>query len=148
MARPIAAIISDIDEFLPRDGDWNRLDRLLGELFGSDQPHLGIVPLLRVFERFPDEDGFGVFWSIVHGLESLPGYECPLLESINRRPVEFTLLMVNRLLNGGIREVQGTPLLSILEESSAKLETTANARQAARNYLNFQRTKPRPHGSD
>ncbi len=144
MARTIAAIIGDIDEFLPRDGEWKRLDRLLDELFGSDQPQLGIVPLLRVFERFPEEDGYGVFWSIVHGLESLPGYEKPLLASINRKPTEFTVLMVNRMLNSGITEVEGVSLLTLLARVSSDSRATKGIKKDAERFLIHQRTKSNP----
>ena len=65
--------------------------------------------MLRVFERYPDEDGAGVFWSIVHGLEALPGYEPFLVESYSKRaPSEFGVIMLGRILNSGQREIAGT----------------------------------------
>jgi hypothetical protein len=51
-----------------------------------------------VFERFPDEDGAGVFWSIVHGIESLDvDYEQTLRASLARRPSRMGQIMLRRL---------------------------------------------------
>lgn len=60
--------------------------------------HLPVI--FGVFERFPAEDGAGVLWSIVHGIESLPlDYEPALRESYRRMPSEMAEIMVVRLEN-------------------------------------------------
>jgi len=97
MARTAEEIIAAIEAFRPGEGDWRPLDDLLAELWSVGVPQSVIPGLLRVFDRFPDEDGAGVFWSIVHGLESLPGYELFLLESAELRPTPFKRIMVDRL---------------------------------------------------
>lgn len=74
------------------------------------------VGILSVFERYPKEDGFGVIWGVLHGLESLRNYEQELLRSLARQPSEFGVCMVGRLLNAGIREVGGISLLDTLRE--------------------------------
>jgi hypothetical protein len=54
--------------------------------------------LFGVFERFPDTDGAGVLWSIVHGVESLGcDYEQPLRESLGRSGSEMAEIMLDRL---------------------------------------------------
>ena len=91
-------VLRDIDAFVPVDGDWRRLDDLLAELWhlGPREGHLPV--LFRVFERFPDEDGAGVLWSIVHGVESLPcNYGEPLRESLARQPSFMGNIMLRRL---------------------------------------------------
>lgn len=70
--------------------------------------------LLRVFERFPDEDGAGVFWSIVHGLEALSGYEKHLVAAVQRHPTDFTVIMVRRLINAGSQEIDGVKLSELV----------------------------------
>jgi hypothetical protein len=97
MARPVDQILSDIDAFQPIEGNWLPLNDLLTELWSVVVPQSAIPVLLHVFERFPDEDGAGVLWGIVHGLESLPGYESLLLESAESRPTPFKRIMVDRL---------------------------------------------------
>ena len=115
MSRPASEIANAIDEFEPKNGDWIELDELLQELFRSECPTLGIDALLRVFERFPTEDGAEVFWGIVHGVESLPNYEERLVQSVHSSPSEFGLIMVHRLMNSGFGEVAGVRLLTLLE---------------------------------
>lgn len=118
MSLEIQNIILNLDSIASvEDPDQlQKLDDSINQLFASENPELGASALLRVFERFPDKDGYGIFWSIVHGLESLPDYEEKLLESVQRQPSEFSLLMVNRMLNGGVAKIKGTDLLSILKK--------------------------------
>lgn len=97
MARSAQEILADIDTFRPAAGDWRPLDDLLAELWSLGVPPAAMVVLLRVFERFPDEDGAGVFWSVVHGLESLPDYEPVLRASAASAPAEFKQIMLERI---------------------------------------------------
>src|SRR4051812_49484689 len=101
MARPAEQILADIDAFRPVDGNWLPLDDSLGELWSVGVTQSAIPALLRIFERFPDEDGEGVLWSVVHGLESLPGYEPILIASAELRPTPFKRIMVDRLRRVG-----------------------------------------------
>lgn len=96
--RPAFAVLKDIEEFSPVDGQWRPLDDLLDELW-SQGVNQGQMPILfRVFERFPEEDGAGVLWSIVHGVEALPfSYESFLRESMARRPSHMGEIMLKRL---------------------------------------------------
>ena len=97
MARPTEEILADIDAFHPLDGFWRPLDDLLAELWSAGVPSAAFPVLLRVFDRFPEEDGAGVFWSIVHGLESLPDYEPALRASAAAAPAEFKQIMLDRI---------------------------------------------------
>jgi hypothetical protein len=96
--RPAEQILADINAFRPVDGHWRPLDDLLAELWSVGVPQSAFPVLLGIFDRFPDEAyGEGVLWSIVFGLESLPGYETILLESAELRPTLFKHIMVDRL---------------------------------------------------
>ncbi len=141
MPRAAETILADIDTFEPADGEWIALDRLLEELWSGDVPPASARVLLRVFERYPEEDGEGVFWGIVHGLEAFPGYETALLEAVQRAPTEFSLLMVNRLLNGGRSEVDGVSLTAVLEAVAADPRHPASVREEARDYLDRARKR-------
>jgi len=101
MARRSAlAVLRDIDKFVPTDGNWLRLDELLAELWSEGVTPGQLSVLFRVFERFPHEDGAGVLWSIVHGVESLPlDYESVLRESLARQPSLMAEVMLGRLEN-------------------------------------------------
>jgi len=68
--RKMASIACDIAKFAPgENGNWRRLDVLLDELWQAGAPELATPEMLSIFERYPKEDGHGVMWSLVHGLE-------------------------------------------------------------------------------
>jgi hypothetical protein len=95
--RSSQGIVTDINKFEPADGDWLELDTLLNELWLTGNQESFTTDLLKVFERFPDEDGAGVFWSIVHGIERFRSYEIELLDSLNVNPLKW-LLYVKKIM--------------------------------------------------
>jgi hypothetical protein len=99
MTRTQDQVLSDIDHFQPTDdGNWLRLDVLLAELWEEKISMSCLPTLFRVFERYPDEDGAGVFWSIVHGLEATDlDYEAALRDSISRQPSDMGRIMLRRI---------------------------------------------------
>ena len=102
MRQPIE-ILHDIAQFHPVDGVWLPLDQLLDELWSHGPPPREALPVLfGVFERFPDEDGSGAFWSILHGVESLPHDYASMLEDSHRRVPSFMAdIMLRRLAKAG-----------------------------------------------
>jgi hypothetical protein len=133
--RTVSQVIGDIGAYQPTPDGWLGLDTRLNELFGSPVPEEGIEALLGVLERFPDDDGAGVFWSIVHGLESVPGHEAALVASVRRLPTEFNTLMVQRLLNAGVRNVAGADLLLVLEDARAHPGVSASVAESVGEYI-------------
>lgn len=97
MTRSVSEILEDIDDFAPLNGNWRRLDDLLDELWQSGVPRSAIPVLFRVFERFPNDDGAGALWSIVHGVEYLDDYETELCDSLSRRSSFMGNVMLKRL---------------------------------------------------
>ena len=91
--------------------------------------------MLGVFERFPEQDGYGVFWGILHALEACDGYEAELLVSVQRKPCEFNVLMINRLLNADVYEVEGHSLEDVLRSVAVNPTATAQAVHDAKQYL-------------
>jgi hypothetical protein len=96
------------------------------------------VELFDIFERFPESDGFGLCWSILHLLEACNGYEPFLIKSVLRKPVEFNVLMINRQINGGIKEINGQNLFELLKSVAANNQSTAEAKLSAEKFINFQ----------
>src|ERR1700723_1101145 len=96
MPRTVGQIVAEIRAFQPVRGHWLALDDLSAELWEAGLYSVAVEDLLAVFERFPEDDGAGVFWSILHGLEALTGYEPALVRSVQKRPSEFGVLMVGR----------------------------------------------------
>ena len=97
--------------------------------------------MINVFERFPEDDGSEVFWGLVHFLEACSGYESTLIESVTHQPVNFPLLMINRLINGGITQVNGHSLLSVLSSARSNPRATNSAKEAAQHYIEYQTKK-------
>jgi hypothetical protein len=99
-------IISEIKAFEPEEGNWLRLDELITELWEKGNPQIGIKELFGVFERYPKDDGFGVFWSILHGIETLE-YEQNLYESLLNNPSYMGIIMLKRIENTGLEFIAG-----------------------------------------
>ncbi len=98
-------IVASLTHF--EGSDWDKLDQLLEQLWVTGAPEQGMKALFGIFERYPEDDGNGVFWTILHGLERLPNYEPALVSSVRRQPTEFNVLMVNRILNTGQESIGG-----------------------------------------
>jgi hypothetical protein len=135
MARPTESIAADIAAIEPTSGNWLGLEALLEELWTDGSPHAAIPQMRAVFERFPSDIGAGVFWSIVHGLESLPGYEAHLVRSVRRVPSEMGVTMLGRLLNAGCDDIDGVPIRDLLEEVVTRSDAGATAKATASSFL-------------
>ena len=120
----------------PKDeGQLKQLDESIAALDASSLGPNDVAQLLGVFERFPNDDGFGVFWQIVHLLERTDGVESALVDSVQRSPGEFNLLMINRLINGGIDHVGAQSLLSLLEEVALAEQADPDSARWATHFL-------------
>jgi hypothetical protein len=100
--RTSVEVLRDIANFYPTGGAWLALEGLLDELWPLGVVADSLPILFGVFERFPKDDGAGVLWSIVHGVESLPiPYRSALLASYARAPSEMGRIMLDRLARSG-----------------------------------------------
>jgi hypothetical protein len=90
-----------IREFTPNDGDWRPLEGHIERAFATPDPTKYYHAMFNLFERFPKEDGAGVFWSVLHGMEAIGGYEEMLLLYFRRWPSLMTETMLRRILNSG-----------------------------------------------
>jgi hypothetical protein len=136
-----AIICLDSISSLEDQEDLQKLDDALQQLFTSGRAELGIDAVLRIFERFQDQVDLNIFWNMVHGLETLPNYEEKLFESVTRQPSEFSLLMINRILNAGIAEIQGVNLLDILKGVATDESQSDHIRERAQDFIEYQEIK-------
>lgn len=111
------------------------LDAAIQELDPESCSPSELRALLGVLERFPEHDGFEVFWSIVHALEACDGYEVELLASVERMPCELNISMVRRLLDAGITDVGGRQLEGVLRSVIENTNATTRAVDLARDAL-------------
>lgn len=105
-----------IRKFIPRQGAWLPLEQYFEEAFANQDPKQHYSAMFDLFERYPEDDGNGVFWSAVHGMEALGGYEELLLEHFSRNPSLMTTIMLRRLLNAGQAHIGGIAIADLLKE--------------------------------
>ena len=117
------------------------LDEAVSAIFQEGLATQFFADLFQIFERFPSQDGFGVFWSILHGLEAAPGYEPFLMESVGRAPSEFTVRMINRMINAGELRIGSRELLSVLEHIAARIDIPPSVRDQAAGFVSHQQKK-------
>lgn len=122
------AQLKKLDELIQGFSDWQPTRRDFEEL-------------LSVFERFPFHDGYEVFWSIVHCIEHYQGYEPALLASVRRTPCDFNLILINRMLNGGITEIGNVSLIELLQTVAASDKASQCACETARRFIAYQDAK-------
>ncbi len=95
------ALDTSIREFTPLEGDWRPLEPLFERVFSSPDPKTYYPSIFSLFDRFPEEDGSGVFWSALHGMEAAGSYEDMLLSHFRRRPSLMTTTMLRRIKKSG-----------------------------------------------
>ncbi|WP_350287978.1 hypothetical protein [uncultured Croceitalea sp.] len=122
--RQVKEIISDIESYKSDDGNWLRLDKLVTELWESGKPEIGIDALFGVFEKNPTDDGAGVFWTILHGLETLE-YEQKLYDSLMDKPSHMTITMLKRIENTDSDTIAGKSIseLKNFVKNNPKIES-------------------------
>jgi len=110
----IQEILAEIESFETDEGNWQRLDELVVELWKSGNPEHGIDALFTIFERYPTENGDGVFWTILHGLETL-NYEAKLYNSLMKKPSHMAITMLKRIENTNSRMIAGKSISELKE---------------------------------
>lgn len=103
-----------IREFTPKQDNWLPLEQHLERAFGSSDPKQYYHAIFNLFERFPDEDGAGVFWSALHGMEAVGDYEGMLVQYFRRWPSLMTRTMLRRVLNSGQSHIGPTDIASLI----------------------------------
>ncbi len=135
--RAASSIVADIHAFQPEGGNWRPLDDLLDQLWATGEAGRYVPDLLSVLERFPEEDGVGVLWSVVHGVESLPGYEPALIRSVRHVPSELGITMVVRLISAGVAEVGNARLSDLLRDLAGRSDISEQIREVARDCAKY-----------
>ncbi len=135
-----AVLSSKLSAFTnPEDpAQLQELEATLASAYATGLSQSDKAALLQVFERFPEDDGFGVFWSIVHALEAADNYEEELVASVRRTPCVFNALMTNRIVNAGSSTVAGVPAQQLLKEVLGHSAATPSVIKHVHGYLQRQ----------
>jgi hypothetical protein len=112
-----------------------QLQRTVGDAFAKPIGRTEVAALLGVFERFPEEDGYGIFWSILHGLEQGADYEDELVRSVKRAPNLFNTLMLHRILNSGVATIHGHSIRELLASAERETSTPKQVAEQLRSLL-------------
>lgn len=107
-----------IREFTPQQGMWLPLERHFEHAFSSPDPKQYYHAIFNLFERYAEEDGAGVFWSALHGMETVGGYEDLLLQYFRRHPSLMTEAMLRRILNSGQSHIGRVPISSLIDDDT------------------------------
>ncbi|QEH34909.1 hypothetical protein OJF2_34540 [Aquisphaera giovannonii] len=136
--RNIHEIVAEVDALAPDDAselDLARLHALAVEYFSHAEAPRHLDAWFRLFERFPEGDGGGVFWSILHGIEAQPGSDEFVVASVARQPTHLPVLMVNRILNSGRSMVGGCDLVALLRSVTLDERASPEVQQDAERFL-------------
>lgn len=106
---------AQIREFSPADGYFLPLEAHFEAAFSSSDPSEYYDAIFNLFERFPEDDGAGVFWSALHGMEAVGAYEEKLLTYFRRHPTLMTRTMLRRILNSGVKQIGTTEIEGLLQ---------------------------------
>jgi hypothetical protein len=97
MTRKLDEIIADFDLFCI-EGDYiQRLSKLTDELLATSNPEKGLKAMLRILERFPEEE-LGSPGPLIYAIEHCKGYEIELLQSLKRQPTSLSIWLLYRLI--------------------------------------------------
>lgn len=114
-------LANTISSFEPENGNWLHLDKLFEDVFHSPEPAEYYPAIFKLFERFAKEDGSGVFWSALHGMEAIGKYEDELVRSFQHAPTEMSESMLIRLKNSGETHASGVSIAMLLDEKNETL---------------------------
>jgi hypothetical protein len=147
MPRDLEAITRDLNTLRAEDFDDRRspmtgperLNALCDEVLLLPNPPSAFPQLFRLMERLSESE-LGTPGPLVHTMEKHIGaYEDLLAESISRKPTDLSIWMVNRILNGKIREKERWKAL--LASASVHPLASDVVRREAQRFLEIQKRK-------
>lgn len=139
----IQKLVEQVDRFSsPHDENQLRmLDTTLQQFFSCPEARDHLEVWFRLFERFPEDDGYEMFWTILHAIESQPNYEPLLVASVRRRPSRFPVTMINRILNAGQSQIGNVRLLGLLESVASDEACIPYVREDAQDFIKHHRER-------
>ncbi|WP_148289207.1 hypothetical protein [Herbaspirillum sp. B65] len=137
----IENVIAGLEAFVPTEEDDDTCK--LYEILAGLQPlapelRKPVIPaILSLIERYPEAE-LGSPGTLVHELESIPGYQPFLRESVLRQPTDLSTWMVNRILNSELPQDIRAGWLSVLSEVTKHPLASKILRRTATHFLQRQ----------
>lgn len=125
---------------MPEENDTANVHRLyvLFEGFREMASREQAMPaMFSLLERYPDAE-FGSPGPLVSALESIPGYESLLENSLSRQPTDLTVWMVNRILNATKEADQRQRWLPQLSSALTHPKSPEHVRDSAKSFIEHQ----------
>src|SRR5471032_2095732 len=137
----IENVVAELDALVPVDEVDNvgRLYEILDHL-QSLAPELrtpAVPAMLSLIERYPDTE-LGSPGPLVHELESIPGYESFLRDSVLRQPADLNVWMVNRILNAEVSQDARMDWLSVMNQVIKHSRASKEVQQMVADFLEHQ----------
>ena len=120
--------------------EFSELEEILKEVFNNKLQKHFIHDMFRIYEKYPEEDN-DIFWSMLHGIESINNYKDALFLSLNKKITKFGILMVNRIINKGIITYKNQNLLNLLEQFMNNESLSNELRNDAKEFFEYQSSK-------
>ena len=138
MENTVEHVITQLQQVAPDEyGDCvEHLNHILSKFKSVSRRELAIPAMLGLIERYPDAD-MGSPGPLVHEIESIPGYERYLEESLARAPAPLTCWMANRILNAQ-QGVGRQRWLKALQQVVNNPNAHPSAKAEASEFLSFQ----------
>jgi hypothetical protein len=139
----ISAVVAQLTSFVPEDEVDNvaRLYEILDRLqpLAPELRTPAVPAMLSVIERYPDAE-LGSPGPLVHELESIPGYESFLMDSVLRQPADLNVWMVNRILNSEVSQDLRLGWLSVMHQVLKHARASKEVQQTVADFLEHQRS--------
>ncbi|MGL4731537.1 MAG: hypothetical protein ACRCW0_08130 [Clostridium sp.] len=136
----VCELYRKIKEFKPSNDEWVELEYILDEVYDKGYEYECLGAMFRLYERYSEEDN-EVLWGMLHGVESINGYEERIHWSLKRQPSVFVIIMINRLLNDGVTNICGEDLILILEDLKESTKISETLRKTAEEFYKYQISK-------
>ena len=111
---------------------------VVDELKQMNQPGIAADYIFRLLEDLPDTD-FGLPGPLIAYIEEAceDEFEAKLLASLNRKPVFYTIWMLNRLINSYTGDAK-LRLIGIMQRITEREELSTDLQEQAKGYVEFQ----------
>ena len=116
-----------------------RVDMLMRDLSKNDDAQTACEAMINLLERHPHAD-FGGPGAIIHTIEDHIGhYEKFLFESLNRKPVDSTLMLLQRIINAEKDPSEIKRLLKIFKECAKHPLADKQVKHSVNEYLIYRK---------
>ena len=116
-----------------------KINKLMDELEKNSDASLACEAMINLLEKHPEFE-FGTPGEPVHSIEEHSGhYEELLYQSLERKPTDMTVWMLNRIINAEKDEEAKKDQLKIMRKCAKHPQADKMAKDSAMEYLKYQK---------